>query len=541
MIRLLFLIVWGHFYFFAPAQYRYDVVIYGATPGGIAAAIQTARMGKSVALIEPSQHIGGHITGGLGSPDIDNHKEFRNSLVIGGIAMEFYQKLAVHYNRATAFEAMLQRHEKNIVLWKAESSVAEAVFENWLREYKIPVFKGQVLAEGEGNVVKRRKRIRQIRMDNGSSFSGTVFIDAGYEGDLLYAAGVRTVTGREDNKTYNETLNGIRGSTTHAQFAVKVDPYLIPGNPASGLIPTIQDEPLGTPGAGDASLQAYCFRVCLTDSMANQIAFSKPAGYNRSEYEIYIRYLKAGGKLYTPKANLPNRKTDLGAWHDLSHNLYGMNRAYPNGSYEQRKKVLDDHARFTKGLFYFLATDTAVARLSPALQKEWKRWGYARDEFTDNGGFPRVFYVRDARRMVSGYVITEHHFKKVAPESVSDPVAVAFWPPDVHSVRRIVRNGYAYNEGAVFSGDNWRPFGISYRALVPRLSECKNILTPTCPSASHIAFGAMRLEHNFMDMGQACATAAVLAIHNRRAVQKVRYSILQKQLIKDKLIINAPM
>lgn len=540
MTRMLFLIAFGHFYFFAQAQYRFDVVIYGATPGGIAAAIQTARMGRSVALIEPSQHIGGHITGGLASADIDNHKEFRNSSVIGGIAMEFYQKLAVHYSRVKAFEEMLERHEKNTMLWKTESSVAESVFEDWLRDYKISVFKGHVLAEGRGSVVKVQNRIQRIRMKNGISFSGAVFIDAGYEGDLLYAAGVSMVVGRESNKTYNETLNGIREKTTHAQFTVKVDPYIIPGNPASGLIPTIQNEPLGTPGAGDSSLQAYCFRVCLTDSMRNQIAFSKPAGYNRNEYEIYIRYLEAGGKLYTPKANLPNRKTELGAWHDLSHNLYGMNRAYPNGSYEQRKKKLDDHTRFTKGLFYFLATDTAVARLAPALQNEWKRWGYAKDEFTDNGGFPRIFYVRDARRMVSDYVITEHHFQNAA-ESVSDPVAVAFWPPDVHSVRRIVKNGAAYNEGFVFSGDSWRPFGISYRALVPRISECANILTPTCPSASHIAFGAMRLEHNFMDMGQACATAAVLAINNREAVQEVSYPVLKKQLIKDKLIIHLPM
>ncbi|MGC4233534.1 MAG: FAD-dependent oxidoreductase [Niabella sp.] len=541
MTRMLFLIAFGHFYFFAQAQYRFDVVIYGATPGGIAAAIQTARMGRSVALIEPSQHIGGHITEGLGSTDIDNHKEFRNSSVIGGIAMEFYQKLAIHYNRVKPFEEMLKRHEKNTMLWKAESSVAELVFEDWLRDYKISVFKAHVLAEGKGSVLKVQNRIQRIRMKNGIFFSGAVFIDAGYEGDLLYAAGVSMVVGRESNKTYNETLNGIREKTTHAQFTVKVDPYIIPGNPASGLIPTIQNESLGTPGAGDSSLQAYCFRVCLTDSMRNQIAFSKPAGYNRNKYEIYIRYLEAGGKLYTPKANLPNRKTDLGAWHDLSHNLYGMNRAYPKGSYNQRKNVLDDHIRFTKGLFYFLATDTAVARLSPALQNEWKRWGYAKDEFTDNGGFPRIFYVRDARRMVSDYVITEHHFKKNTSETALDPVAVAFWPPDVHSVRRIVRNGAAYNEGFVFSGDNWCPFGISYRALVPRLSECANILTPTCPSASHIAFGAMRLEHNFMDMGQACAAAAVLAINNRKAVQEVSYPVLKKQLLKDKLIINVPM
>lgn len=518
---------------------KFDVVIYGGTPGGVAAAIQVARLGKTVALLEPSAHMGGHLVEGLGSADIDNHKEFRNSAAIGGIALEFYRKLAAHYNRTEAFEKMLAGKQKNTLLWKAESSIMEKLLNDWLKEYKVALFTNTILAEGKGNAVKKSTVLQKIKMLNGKIFESAVFIDASYEGDLLDAAGVSTAVGRESNQQYGETLNGIRAETKHAQFAVKVDPYNVPGNPASGLIPTIQNEQFGTPGEGDTSLQSYCFRVCLTTNPVNQIPFSQPEGYDRKEYEIYLRYLQAGGKLYMPTATLPNQKTDLGAWHDLSHNLYGMNRSYPNGSYAERKKVLEYHTRFTKGEFYFLANDTAVGRLSPTLQQQWQKWGYAKDEFTDNGSFPRRFYVRDARRMVSDYVITEKTFRKGDAEVVEDPVAVAYWPPDVHSVRRIVRNGYAYNEGFVFSGNGWQPFGISYRALVPKKTECINLLTAACISASHIAYGATRLEHNFMDMGQACAIAAVLAIEKKITVQQVPYDALKQKLLEAKLVIDA--
>ncbi len=521
------------------AQQSYDVVIYGGTAGGYSAAIQVARMGKTVALLEPTKHIGGNVVEGLGGTDIDNHKEFQNSSAVGGIALEFYQRVAKAYGREAAFSQMLQNKEKNPSLWRMESSVAEKVIKDWLNEHQIDLFYQTRLSEAKGAVVKKATRITQIETENGKVFKAKIFIDATIEGDLLAAAGVSTTVGREANAQYQETLNGIRGETTHAQFVVKIDPYKNPGDPSSGLIPGIQNEPLGIPGAADQHLQAYCFRVCLTKKKGNQIAFYPPSDYNRSDYEIYLRYLKAGGKLYRPVANLPNGKTDLGAWHDLSHNLYGMNTAYPLGSYATRQKILDYHKTFTQGLFYFLANDAEVAQLDPDLQREWAAWGYAKDEFTDNQGFPRLFYVRDARRMVSDYVITEHKVKKQNPTPVEAPVAVAFWPTDVHSVRRIVVDGSAYNEGFVFGGDYWRPLPISYRALVPRVAECTNLLTPTCPSSSHIAYGAIRIEFTFMALGQACGAAAVLAIKKKTSVQQLNYSLLKGQLLQARMIIDS--
>lgn len=526
------------------AANTYDIVVYGGSAGGFTAAIQAAKMGKSVALIEPSGHIGGISVDGLGITDIDSQKAFQNSVAVGGLALEFYRRVARYYHREKEFEEALRTRTKNHDLWPFECHVGEQLILNWLAEYKIAIFVNSRLIESPKAVEKKSNKITKINIESGLkfdkqlSFRAKVFIDATIEGDLLAAAGITTVVGREANATYGETLNGIRAETTHAQFLVKVDPYKIPGKPESGVIPTILYEPLGVPGTADKNLQAYCFRMCLTQKEDNKLPITKPANYDRNDYEIYLRYLRAGGQLIRPWISVPNGKTDLGAWHDLGHNLYGMNREYPEGNYATRKRIYEEHKSFTQGLFYFLANDSEVGQLNPDLQKEWASWGLAKDEFTDNGGWPRQFYVRDARRMVSDYVITEHHIRKPTPVAVEDPVGVAFWPTDVHSVRRIVKDGYAYNEGFVFDGDFWLPLPISYRALVPKASECTNLLTPTCPSSSHIAYGAIRLEWTFMVLGQSAATAAVIAINENTSVQKVSYDKLKKQIVQDGQIIR---
>ncbi|MDP3913819.1 MAG: FAD-dependent oxidoreductase [Bacteroidota bacterium] len=520
-------------------QSSFDIVIYGGTPAGLAAAIQVARLGKTVAIIEPDSHIGGIIVNGLGGTDIDNHKEFQNSLAVGGIALEFYRKVAKHYGRLNEFDDKHKNKVKDESLWRFEPHVAEKIIKGWINEYPITLFLNTRLKEGKASVQKAGTNISHVETEDGRVFTAKVFIDATLEGDLLANAGVSTTWGRESNSLYGETKNGIQAETTYRQFQVKVDPYIVQGKSSSGVIPTIQDEAFGRPGEGDKSIQAFCFRMCLTKDEANRIPFKKPENYDRNQYEIYLRYLKAGGKLYTPIARIPNNKTDLGAWHDLSHNLYGMNRDYPAGNYEVRQRIFRQHKTFTQGLFYFLANDTEVGQLDAELQQTWKQWGLCKYEFTDNEGWPRQFYVRDGRRMVSDYVITEHHTNLTNPLIAEDPVAVAFWPPDLHSARRIVKDGYAYNEGFVFGGDSWRPFGISYRALVPRDKECTNLLTPTCPSSSHVAYGAIRIEFTYMAMGQACAVAAVLAIVNNTSVQNVNYKTLSNLLIEQNQIIDA--
>lgn len=507
-----------------PAGAAPDVLVYGGTAAGVMAAVQTARMGRSVVLVAPEMHLGGIIVEGLGSGDINNHW-FQNDLAVGGLAREFYLRVGRRYGK----------HEP---VYRYESKVAEQVFDEMLLEANIQSLRGRRLREPLTSSVEFKpgtREISAITTESGERFEARVFIDATIEGDLLAAAGVETTWGREANSKYGETKNGIRAETTHAQFKVRVDPYRIPGDPGSGLIPTIQDEPLGTPGEGDSNIQAFCLRLCLTRDPANRIVIEKPKDFDRSLYEIYLRYVKAGGVLWAPEARLPNGKTDLGSWHDLSANLYGMNREYPSGSYETRKRIYREHLSFTHGLLWLLAHDPEIPESTRAA---WRDWGLCKDEFTDNGGWPRSLYIREARRMVSDYVITEHHTRRINPTPVPDPVAVAFWPTDTHSVRRIVRDGAAYNEGFVFDDNNWGPFGISYRALTPRRSEAVNLITPTCPSSSHVAYGAIRLEQTFMSLGQAAATAAALAVSSNTAVQDVPYSELSRRLLGDGQVLS---
>jgi hypothetical protein len=503
-----------------------DVVVYGGTAAGVAAAVQTARMGRTVVLVAPEKHVGGMAVDGLGGGDINNHW-FRNDVAVGGIAAEVYARIGRKYGKPGP-------------IYRYESHVAAEVFDDLLRESKVQVFRERRLREPLTSSVAwgTGKSLRAITTESGDRFEGRVFLDCTMEGDLLKAAGVETTWGREANAQYGETKNGIRGETTHAQFKVRVDPYRVPGDPKSGLIPTIQDEPLGTPGAGDRNIQAFCFRLCLTRDPANRIPLEKPRNFDRSQYEIYFRYVRAGGKLWAPSANLPNGKTDLGSWHDLSANLYGMNREWPEGSYATRQRIYDEHRSFTQGLLWLMANDPEMPE---SVRATWRDWGLCKDEFTDNGGWPRQLYVRDGRRMVSDHVITEHHTRRMNPAAVADPVALAFWPTDTHSVRRIVRDGAAYNEGFVFDDGNWGPFGISYRALLPRRAEAANLMTPTCPSSTHVAYGAIRLEQTFLSLGQAVATASALALEHRVALHDLNYRVLRERLLKDGQVVSVSL
>jgi hypothetical protein len=501
-----------------------DVVVYGGSAAGVMAAVQTARMGRSVALVAAEKHLGGLAVEGLGSADVNNHW-FRNDWAIGGLAREFYLRVGKKYG-------------KQEPVYRYESHVAEEVFADLMREAGVKPFVGRRLREPLATSVRFHagtRKIASIETESGERFEGGVFIDATLEGDLLVGAGVETVIGREANSTYGETKNGIRAETTHAQFKVRVDPYKVPGDPSSGVIATIQDEPLGTPGAGDQNIQAYCFRLCLTKDPANRKAIEKPKNFDRSQYEIYFRYVKAGGKLWTPDGRLPGGKTDLGSWHDLSANLYGMNREWPGGSYATREKIFRQHLEFTQGLLWVLANDPEIPE---ATRMAWKEWGVTRDEFVDHGGWPRQLYVRDGRRMVGGFVLTQLHTRRLNPAPVADPVAVAFWPTDTHSVRRIVRDGAAYNEGFVFDDNNWGPFGIAWRSLYPKPEQAANLLTPTCVSSSHVAYGALRLEQTFMAIGQSAATAAVLALELKVPMAEVPYLKLQERLLKDGQVLS---
>ena len=502
-----------------------DICILGGSEAAFTAAIQAARLSKKVILIEPTGHPGGMMVEGI-VKDI----RFGSARVIGGITREVYTAIEGYYGFEPDFDDPS---------WfsKYEPHVAEKIIENFLREEKnISIIRNLRIKE-DGGVKKEGGEIVSIILEDNTQISALMFIDASIEGHMIHNAGISTETIREGNKKYDETKNGIQIENKYRQFEVAVDPYLVEGDPGSGLLPTIQAGEIGDFGEPDKHIQGFCFRMCLTKNKENRIDIEKPANYDPAAYEIYRRYLKAGGKLFHPYPNRHNGKTDLGSWHDLSANLYGENWQYPNGDYATQDSLVEYHRNFTQGLFWFLQNDPEVDSITRA---NWKGWGLCKDEFRDNEHWPRRLYIRSGRRMVSDYVITEHHTRRDNILIVGDPVAIAWWPPDTHHARRIVKDGYAYNEGFVFGGDDWRPFGISWRSLIPKREECSNLITPTCISSSYVAYGAIRILPTFMILGQSAGAAASLAIDQRKSIQDLDYSKLKEVLLNNGQILDIP-
>lgn len=518
------------------AEYEADICVYGGTSAGVVAAVQGAREGKTVVLLEPGAHLGSMATEGLGSTDIDNHGPFQNSPAVGGMALEYYRRIAKAYGREDAFEEMLRTGAKKRELWRFEPRVAEKVFNAWIAEAgdKVRVLFSERLPD-KGGVQKDAAKIVAVKTANGVWVKAKVFIDATFEGDLLAAAGVSYTVGREGNAKYGETLNGIVTNTKHSQFDRRIDPYKIPGDPQSGLIFGVNDESLGEQGAPSPAIQAYAFRNNFTKDPNNRIPFERPDNYDPSKYELQRRYLEAGGDIGRPNLSLPNGKTDPGGWHHLTGNMPNWNHGYPEATYEERQRMIKDSLDYIKGLCWFLANDPSVPE---KVRSEWSQWGTCKDEHVDNGGWPHVFYVRNGRRMISDFVLIEQHGVKTNTLPIEDPVAMVWWPHDLHNARRIVKDGAVWNEGAVFGGTNWIPFGVPYRCLYPKPHEAVNLLTPTCPSSSYVAYGAYRIEFTFMAAAQATATAAAIAIDDGVDVQNVNYPKLRSKLLADGQIIE---
>jgi hypothetical protein len=458
-------------------------------------------------------------TGGLGQTDIGN------KAAIGGLAREFYRRVGHHYGTNEA--------------WKFEPSVAEAVFQDLLREAGVRVY----LHERLRTVGVRMARIDTLTMEDGDIFQARVFIDTTYEGDLMAKTGVSYTVGRESNGTYGETLDGIRAVTPKHQFIVAVDPYLRPGDPTSGLLPFIQDQPLGEPGQGDHSVQAYNFRLCLTQSPTNKLPITPPVNYDPARYELLARDIEAlvaAGKpislgQFMDLNRVPHGKTDVNNNGAFSTDFIGGNTGYAEGSYAERARLWQAHEDYTRGFLHFLATSP---RLPASLRAEMQSWGLCKDEFTNSAGWPSQLYVREARRMISDYVMTEHNCRESI--AVPDPVGLAAYTMDSHNCRRIVRHGRVENEGDVQVG-GFPPYPISYRSITPRQSECENLLVPVCLSASHIAYGSIRMEPVFMVLGQSAAIAAAVALQENVAVQKINYEMLRTRLLAVGQVLAWPV
>jgi hypothetical protein len=518
-----------------------DLVVYGGTSAAVTSAVQAVRMGKSVIMVSPDKHLGGLSSGGLGFTDTGNKQ------VIGGLAREFYHRIYMHYQNENSWKWQQKTEYGNKgqgtpaidgaerTMWIFEPHAAEAVFEDLVAAHKIQVLREEWLNRDQG-VEMKDGRIVSFQTLSGKTFAGKMFIDATYEGDLMAAAKVSYHVGREASSKYGEEWNGVQTGVLHHghYFKTNIDPYKVPGDPSSGLLPLISAENPGVKGAGDNKVQAYCFRMCLSNHPGNRVPFTKPEGYDPSQYELLVRVFQSGWReLFQKYDPIPNRKTDTNNHGPFSTDYIGMNYDYPEASYERRKEIIREHETYQKGLLYFMATDPRV----PAdMQKELNTWGLAKDEFKDNGNWPHQIYVREARRMVSDYVMTEH--ETLGRKPVANPVGMGSYSLDSHNIQRYVKpDGFVQNEGDIGVSVK-TPYQISYGALVPKKEECQNLLVPICLSSSHIAYGSIRMEPVFMILGQSAATAAVLAIDRGVAVQEVDYAQLQAQLEKDKQVLR---
>lgn len=497
-----------------------DVCVFGGTSAGVAAAIQARRMGKRAVLLEPGKHLGGMSASGLGATDTGKHE------TIGGIAREFYERVRHHYLSAYGPDSQQARDSRGG--FRFEPLVAEQRFYEMAAEPDVPVTFQQRLK----SVRKQGNRILEAVTENGTVIRAQMFVDASYEGDLMAKARVSYTVGRESNSKYDETLNGVYFGHPNHNFRVAVDPYVVEGSAASGVLPGISRAHPGEQGEGDRRVQAYCFRMCLTNVPGNRLPYPKPEGYDPDRYILLARYLRAGGweGLHVDE-KVPNGKTDTNNKGAFSTDNIGMNYGWPEGSYSVRERMLKEHVVYQQGLLWFLANDE---RVPERVRAEVGAWGPARDEFEETGGWPHQLYVREGRRMVSDVVMTEHHCRGKA--KVSDGVALGSYAMDSHNCQRVARDGRVVNEGNV-EAYNVVPYPVSYRAIVPRESECRNLVVPVCLSASHIAYGSIRMEPVFMNLGQAAATAACMAINGRSAVQKINVQRLQDQLREDGQIL----
>jgi hypothetical protein len=488
-----------------------DVCIYGGTSSGVIAAYTAQKLGKKAILIEPGTHLGGMSSGGLGYTDIGN------KAAITGLARDFYRRIGKHYGK---FEQ-----------WTFEPHVAEQTFRDYVRRAGFEVLYERRLAR----VIKDGTTIREIVLEHSSdpetekiTVRASMFIDTGYEGDLMAMAGVPYRIGRESNTEFNETINGVQLLDGH-QFPDGIDPYRTPGNPKSGLLWGVSPDTLSAAGTGDNKIQAYNYRMCLTSEPANMVEITRPADYDSSRYELMLRLFKAfpdKRKLndYFIFSRMPESKTDINNRGGFSSDMIGMNYRYPDAGYDQRKNIISQHENYTKGLLYFLGHDI---RVPSKMREEMQAWGYPADEYTDNNHWTHQLYIREARRMVGSYVMTEHNCR--GKKRAHDGVGMAAYTMDSHNCQRIVVDGQVKNEGNVEVG-GFGPYPISYGAIIPKAEDATNLFVPVCLSATHIAYGSIRMEPVFMVLGQSAATAAVMAIDEKTTVQDVPVRKLQHQL-----------
>jgi hypothetical protein len=517
-MRNLVVLLLGAAFCAMPAE-RFDVVVYGATSGGAVAAIAAANEGVRVALLEPGRHAGGMLTGGLGRTDMD-----RQESVIGGYSREFFERAGKHYGEP--------------VSWRFEPSVAERTLNDWLKEAGVLVLFDRRLA----SIRKQAGRIVSLRTTSGDVFEAPVFIDGSYEGDLMKAAGVSYAVGRDSRSLYNESLAGRQDFLPGShQFRAAV-----PALGADGrLLPyVLAQENLEPTGTGGRKFQSYCFRICLTRNPANRLALPRPEGYDPARYELARAYLKALGdsaKLadFMGISLLPNDKTDINSGGAVSTNLPGASWEYPEASYQRRREIWQEHLSWAQGLLYFLGNDPDVPA---ALRAEMNQWGLAKDEFPDTGHWPHQLYIREGRRMLGDFVLTQRDLQENRHKD--DSIGMGGYNIDIREVQWVAHDVYhfpavrkeVFMEG--YLSVPVEPYDIPYRALLPKRAECSNLLVTACISASSIAYASFRMEPQYMIAGHAAGVAAAMAARSDANLHRIDVRELQKKLLSQRQIVH---
>jgi hypothetical protein len=521
MFRILFLVLLIPTTAHAVQSIDADVVVYTATANGATASIAAARQGAKVVLLEPGRHVGGMFSGGLGHSDARGQEN-----LIGGLAKEIYLRMAAHYGKEKASDA-----------YEFEPHVAESTLKAMLEEAGVRVVYGERLDA----VTKNGPRIVSLKTESGNTYAAKVFIDSGYEGDLMAKAGVKYTVGREGRETYDESLAGrAELLPSQHQFTFPVSPwkdgkYLPFITPQAKLVAT---------GKGDGKFQAYCFRLCLTNKPENQIPIPKPDRYNPDDYEMLKRYLKAAGDkapTVLHMSRLPNGKCDANSVGAISTNLLGPNWEYPEASYARRQEIWQQHLRWAHGLLWFLQNDPGV---SPRQSKEFRRWGLCKDEFTDTGGWPHQLYIREGRRMLGDFIVTQRDLE--TQRTKPDSVGMCGYNIDLREVQWVAIRTFRYpkaedelyTEGYI--SQPVQPWQVPYRAFLPKAAECDNLLVPVCASMSTVAYGGFRLEPGYMIAGQSAGTAAALAARSNGAVHKVNYEHLRRLLQDQGQVLELP-
>lgn len=521
--------------------YPADVIVYGGTSAAVSTAVQVSRMGKSVIIVSPDLHLGGMSSSGLGFTDTGN------KAVIGGIAREFYQMLYQHYKKPDSWKWQKQSDYGNKgqgnpaldgemrTMWIFEPHAAEEAFGKMISENNIKVFREELLDRQNGINIKNGT-ISSITTLSGKKFKGKIFIDATYEGDLMASAGVSYTVGREASDAYDEKWNGVQKYVYHHghYFRHNISPYIEPGDSSSGLLPRISAVKPGPNGTGDNKIQAYCYRLCLTKVPENRIPFTKPEGYDTLQYELLARVAEAGWNEFFDKYDpIPDGKTDVNNHGPFGFDNIGMNYDYPEASYERRKEILREHENYQRGLLYFLSTSP---RIPVEIRDEINQWGFAKDEFSDNNYWPYNIYVRESRRMLGDYVMTENDV--LGKRNVPHPIGMGSYTMDSHNVQRFVTpEGYVQNEGDIGITPE-KPYKIDLGSIMPVKEECNNLLVPVCVSSSHIAYGSIRMEPVFMILGQSAGTIACMAIDANKKIHDLSYDEIKTRLLSDKQILE---